>query len=191
MVREGNPLWIWEEEIPSDYCELLIQRAKDGVLQDAAVGGVVRSDAGVVDKEVRDTNICWVNDRFDPVTLLLFNYVLRANVAAEWFVDVTGIQAIQLGQYKDGGFYKPHQDANYGSEDNLGLTRKLSIVLMLSEPDAYEGGDLVLKLGDDFIAPRKQGTIVVFPSTTYHTVTPVTKGERFTAVGWSVGKPWR
>lgn len=191
MVREGNPFWVWEKEIPDEYCEALIDRAKQGGFQDASIGNVTSGGAGTVDKTQRDTNICWVHDRLDPVSLLMFNYVLRANLNAEWFVELSSIEPIQLGQYKDGGFYKPHQDSNYGSENAFGLTRKLSIVLMLSDADAYEGGDLVLKLGEDVIAPRHRGTIIVFPSTTYHTVTPVTKGERFTAVGWVVGKPWR
>lgn len=190
MVREGNPFWIWEKEIPDEYCEELIGRTKQGEFQQAAVGSIV-SGAGVVDKTTRDTNICWINDKFDPVSLLMFNYVLRANLNAEWFVELSGIEPIQLGQYKEGGFYKPHQDSNYGCENNVGLTRKLSIVLMLSDAEAYEGGDLVLRLSEDTVMPKQRGTIIVFPSTTYHTVTPVTKGERFTAVGWSVGKPWR
>lgn len=191
MVREGNPFWIWEEELSADYCDALIARTKEAGFEEATIGNTAIDVPGIVNKEARDTNICWLNDRFDPVSLLLFNYVLRANTSAEWFLDINGIEPIQLGQYKDGGFYKPHQDASFGSENNLGVTRKLSVVAMLSDAEAYEGGDLVLKIGSDFIVPRKRGTIIVFPSLTFHTVTPVTGGERFTAVSWAVGKPWR
>lgn len=193
MVREGNPFWVWEAEIPGDYCEALIKRTKEGALHDASIGGHIGIGAGggVVDKNRRDTDICWVDDRLDPVSLLMFNYALRANINAEWFLDISGIDSVQLSQYKDGGFYEAHHDAGIGTENAFGVTRKLSVVLMLSEEDAYEGGDLVIKLNKDFVVPRKRGTIVVFPSPTFHTVTPVTKGERFTAVAWTLGKPWR
>jgi PKHD-type hydroxylase len=190
MVREGNPFWIWEQEIPEEYCDAVIKRADEESAQEAEVGNVSLNQGGVVNKQYRDTNIKWLGDKFEPISLLLFNYVLRANTSAQWFFDLNGIEPIQIGQYKDGGFYNTHQDAGFGTESVFGTTRKLSVVLMLSDNNAYEGGDLVLKLTDDFVVPNKRGTIIVFPSPTYHVVTPVTKGERYTAVSWVVGKPW-
>lgn len=190
MVREGHPFWIWEQEIPADYCDAVINRAAEERVHKAEVGNTALKQGGVVDKQHRDTNVQWLNDKFEPISLLLFNYALRANNNAKWFVDVSGIEPIQIGQYKDGGFYNTHQDAGFGTESVFGTTRKLSVVLMLSDENAYEGGDLVLKLAEDFVVPNKRGTIIVFPSPTYHVVTPVTKGERYTAVSWIVGKPW-
>ena len=61
----------------------------------------------------------------------------------------------------------------------------LSATLFLTEPDAYEGGDLVIE--DHFGAqPVKlaAGDMILYPSTTLHRVTPVTKGERISAVFW-------
>ena len=34
---------------------------------------------------------------------------------------------------------------------------------------------------------KKKGTVVVFPSTSWHKVEPVTKGKRYSLVAWAEG----
>lgn len=61
----------------------------------------------------------------------------------------------------------------------------LSATLFLTDPDRYEGGDLVIE--DHFGAqPVKlaAGDMILYPSTTLHRVTPVTQGERISCVFW-------
>ena len=36
----------------------------------------------------------------------------------------------------------------------------------------------------------KKGTLIVFPSFTWHRVNPITKGHRKVLVGWLLGKPF-
>lgn len=61
----------------------------------------------------------------------------------------------------------------------------LSFTLFLSEPEAYEGGDLVLELpGGDRRLRLPAGHAVLYPSTVLHQVEPVLSGERLVAVGW-------
>ena len=56
----------------------------------------------------------------------------------------------------------------------------------------YEGGDLRLYGGDDYdTAPKKQGTIIGFPSYVLHEVTPVTSGVRYSLVGWAQGPKFK
>ena len=38
---------------------------------------------------------------------------------------------------------------------------------------------------------RPQGSMIVFPSYTYHCVTPVTKGTRYSLVLWANGEPFK
>ena len=38
---------------------------------------------------------------------------------------------------------------------------------------------------------RPQGSIIIFPSFTYHCVTPCTRGTRYSLVLWSLGRPWQ
>ena len=65
----------------------------------------------------------------------------------------------------------------------------LSFVLPLSDPESYEGGELVLKPSfQEKSIPLEQGKIIVFPSFILHKVTPVTSGTRYMLVGWLRGK---
>ena len=70
--------------------------------------------------------------------------------------------------------------------------RKLTMVVQLSESDAYSGG--VLELMPDaniHAAETGRGTATVFPSFVLHRVTPVTAGERWSLTIWSHGPAFR
>lgn len=61
----------------------------------------------------------------------------------------------------------------------------VSATLFLNEPDTYEGGELVI---EDTFGPRAvklaAGDMVLYPGTSVHSVTPVTKGVRLAAFFW-------
>jgi len=61
----------------------------------------------------------------------------------------------------------------------------LSCTLFFSEPDEYEGGELVI---DDVFGSKSvklpAGHMILYPSTSVHRVTPVTRGERFSSFFW-------
>ena len=70
----------------------------------------------------------------------------------------------------------------------LGLVRKLSVSLQLSDPNDYDGGDLVINTGGGLQKmKREQGTITVFPSYNLHKVMPIERGTRYSLVGWVSG----
>ena len=61
----------------------------------------------------------------------------------------------------------------------------LSFTVWLSDPQHYQGGELVLEspAGEEsFRLPA--GHALLYPSTLLHRVEPVTRGERLVAVGW-------
>lgn len=77
----------------------------------------------------------------------------------------------------------------YGShvDDALmaGVRSDLAFTLFLSDPAAYQGGQLVVEepAGDaEFRLPA--GSLLLYPATTLHRVAPVTAGTRRAAVGW-------
>lgn len=86
-----------------------------------------------------------------------------------------------LSRYDAGMHYGSHVD------DALmdGQRTDLSFTVFLSEPDTYDGGELVI---DEPSAERpfKQvaGSMLLYPSNTLHRVTPVTRGQRLVLVGW-------
>ena len=81
----------------------------------------------------------------------------------------------------------------------IGKVRKLSITLMLSDPNDFEGGNLKFDFGSHEKNRYKeisgndnqQGSMIVFPSYKYHCVTPVTKGTRYSLVVWFNGRPMK
>ena len=61
----------------------------------------------------------------------------------------------------------------------------LSATLFLTEPEEYEGGELLVD--DTFGAHSvklRAGSLVLYPSTSLHRVTPVTRGSRICAFFW-------
>ena len=61
----------------------------------------------------------------------------------------------------------------------------LSMTLFISEPDEYEGGELVIE--DTYGSQRVKlaaGDMVLYPATSLHRVTPVTKGRRLASFFW-------
>ena len=61
----------------------------------------------------------------------------------------------------------------------------LSCTLFLAEPDAYDGGELVVE--DLFDAPRIKlpaGDMLLYPGTSVHRVEPVTRGHRLASFFW-------
>lgn len=76
--------------------------------------------------------------------------------------------------------------------------RKISMTVNLSDPNDYEGGNLKFDLGPHIKERykvceeiRPQGSVIIFPSFSYHCVTPVTSGTRYSLVLWCLGKPWQ
>ncbi|MEQ6250217.1 Fe2+-dependent dioxygenase [Sulfitobacter sp. HNIBRBA3233] len=65
------------------------------------------------------------------------------------------------------------------------LRTDLSMTLFLSEPEAYEGGELVIE--DHYGAQTVKlpaGDMILYPSTSLHEVTPVTSGTRVSSFFW-------
>lgn len=61
----------------------------------------------------------------------------------------------------------------------------LSCTLFLSAPKEYDGGELVIQLGEQELAYKLDpGSAILYPSTTIHQVAPVTRGARIVAITW-------
>jgi PKHD-type hydroxylase len=121
--------------------------------------------------------IAWVYRKLTDV-------VLSSNNAHFKFDLFSFGESLQFTQYDaPSGKYNYHVDKVVN-----GPIRKLSMVLQLSDEQSYEGGEFEI-LDSDIPEqlPRKQGTVLLFPSYTMHRVTEVTKGTRHSLVGWING----
>src|SRR6266540_3178376 len=87
-------------------------------------------------------------------------------------------------------FSRYDADMHYGShvDDALmdGMRTDVSFTLFLSEPDSYDGGELVIEsaAGEDAMK-LAAGSLLAYPSTSLHRVAAVTRGARLAAVGWA------
>jgi PKHD-type hydroxylase len=89
--------------------------------------------------------------------------------------------------YRDGGTYGAHVDSALMQVPGTPLTVRsdLSATLFLSEPDEYDGGELEIE--DTFgiqAVKLAAGDLVLYPSSSLHRVTPVTRGARFASFFW-------
>lgn len=86
-----------------------------------------------------------------------------------------------FSRYRSGDQYGPHVDEAIID----GARADVSFTLFLSDPNAYDGGELVIEdsSGNDAHKPSA-GCLVLYPATSLHRVAPVTRGERLAAVGW-------
>ncbi|MEM6720475.1 MAG: 2OG-Fe(II) oxygenase [Bacteroidota bacterium] len=142
------------------------------------------------DDELRKSSVMFIDNtpENDWIYSKLASIAMASNQERYWF-DLLGFhQELQLTRYSTGDFFDWHLDFGAGEIS----ARKLSMTIQLSEPDAYEGGDLEFMINQKVVkAPREKGTIVVFPSFIMHRVTEITKGTRQSIVGWVSGPPYR
>tara|TARA_B100000795_G_scaffold132155_1_gene98610 strand:+ start:473 stop:1099 length:627 start_codon:yes stop_codon:yes gene_type:complete len=139
---------------------------------------------------IRDSEVQWIED--SPETQWLYQKILRlakqANDAMYNFHLTHINNAIQFTRYKKGGSYDWHIDLGPG----VTAFRKLSMVMLLSDPLEFEGGALELRLGNTLeTAPlNHRGSVVFFPSYILHRVLPVITGTRESLVVWISGYPF-
>ncbi|MFN7727385.1 MAG: Fe2+-dependent dioxygenase [Rubrivivax sp.] len=92
-----------------------------------------------------------------------------------------------FNRYAVGQTYGNHvdQSVRYHPQTRRPLRTDLSCTVFLSEPDAYDGGELVVQ--DTYGEQRIKfaaGDAVLYPGTSVHRVEPVTRGERRAAFLW-------
>jgi PKHD-type hydroxylase len=180
------------ETVPWAYWENGFLNSELDKLEDLASGA---SSQAIVnsgyDDTIRRSSIDWLHLSEDTQWVYdrLGQIVARLN-ASYFNFDLTGFgEPVQLTKYvsTNNGNYDWHID-----NGSAGISRKLSVVLQLTNPNDYEGGELQLKGPNNVISiPRQRGLLTAFPSYTTHRVTPVTRGNRHSLVLWVTGPKFR
>jgi PKHD-type hydroxylase len=128
--------------------------------------------------------------RGDPVAVELGNIILARLGRHPQFVSASLAEKIWppvFNCYQDGGHYGTHSDAALMRLPEAGLTLRsdLSATLFLSDPAEYDGGELVIEQAFGAQAVKlAAGDMVLYPSSSLHQVTPVTRGQRICAITW-------
>ena len=185
-----NSIWqMWARDISPTTCNKIIQECEQLPPKEAAVGG---QSVNAVDSKVRKSEIRWAGD-IQWIKDLIYGYAATANRNAFGF-DINYLQDVQFTIYKgsDEGHYDWHYDTFWAGEN--AYDRKISVIIQLSNPSDYEGGEFLLE--DQYEQPnttelKERGTVLCFPSFLGHTVKPVTKGIRKSLVAWIEGPKFR
>lgn len=186
LTAESSPNepYAWASEIFSPQeLDLIIDIGKTLPQED---GGV--NNSGIPSLDTRRSKVAWIKPEIN--TEFIFQRIAEAvrSINDSFYkYDLTEMENIQFSEYDSSylGMYRNHTDDGFEA-----YQRKLSFSLQLSSPEDYEGGDLLMyrfKLDNPFEVVKQRGLIAVFPSWTIHEVTPVTKGTRYTLVGWCHG----
>ena len=188
-----NNYWYFTKALPDHFCDKLIEFGKSKKEQLGITGGLQRDakkskHSQVIHKEEdlkeeellnlkkrRDSNIVWLSEKW--LYRYLHHYVRVANHNSGWNFEWSYSEAAQFTKYKLNQFYDS-----------------------LSDPKDYKGGEFEFKFNDDANGDtytkickevQPKGSIVIFPSDTYHRVKPVTEGIRYSLVLWSCGNSWK
>lgn len=89
--------------------------------------------------------------------------------------------------YQSQGHYGNHVDSaiQYSTQAGQNIRTDVSITVFLSEPEEYEGGELIVE--DNYGCHEVKldaGDAILYPATSLHRVEPVTQGQRIAAFTW-------
>jgi len=182
--------WAYNKNLfTSEECTKIIEYCKSYNLNSGTVISD-NSDDKIIDNSIRTSNVVFIQpvEEFQWVYRRLTDAIVDLNTKYFNF-DLYGLtESLQFSEYNSpGGKYDAHID-----KLTHGVIRKLSIVLQLSDPSTYTGGEFqLLDNGDPETLQKEQGTLLVFPSYTLHRVCPVTSNVRYSLVGWVSGKQFK
>lgn len=179
-AREVSPVWVIPHALSDSELKYL-----DSLLVGAEIE---QGDTFGVNNKRHNVGIIWLRDavKFSWIYAKLSSHVARAN-AENFNMSLTSIETLQYTLYNEesGSYYGQHIDQLLDVTSSS--ARKLSFVIQLSDPLEYEGGDLNIYTGTDFVTPKNRGDMIFFHARTLHEVTEVTRGMRRSLVGWVHG----
>jgi len=125
--------------------------------------GIVRSELGISLKAA-----LLGNDEFK-------SFALPRAIAVPEFVRYDA--GMSFGLHTDAALFNPHSSNTFRTD--------LAVTVFLSDPNTYDGGELIVHIGAAEVAFKfKAGDAVVYPAEYLHRVLPVTRGTRLAVVTW-------
>jgi len=178
-----------KEAFTPEECAKIIEIGEN---PDTASVGSPSIAGGKINDTIRKCSLNWIRSDIEENKWIFQRLSAIVPKINEQFFnfDLEYFESLQFTKYEASedetatdDFYSKHIDMLYSGV----TTRKLSFTIQLSDPETYEGGDLRIHSGSEHTIPRDQGTFTGFPSYILHEVEPVTKGTRYSLVGWVCG----
>ena len=125
-----------------------------------------------------------------PLTHHLGDMILAALTQNSLFTSAAlplNILPPYFNRYENGETFGFHVDnaIRWVQGTNQKIRTDLSCTIFLSEPDEYEGGELVVEDTYGYHEVKlPAGDLILYPSTSVHEVSPVTQGSRVASFFW-------
>ncbi|MDH3635630.1 MAG: Fe2+-dependent dioxygenase [Gammaproteobacteria bacterium] len=123
-------------------------------------------------------------DRFNALNNVIMTELVQNPIYLQTAMPAR-IAAPIYARYEPGMAYGGHIDDPIMGPPGSRYRSDISITIFLNGPDEYEGGELCIESPN---GNRKiklaAGHAILYPSTSYHSVSQVTAGERLVAITW-------
>ncbi|WP_108787085.1 Fe2+-dependent dioxygenase [Erythrobacter sp. Alg231-14] len=144
-----------------------------------------RETAGAVARGVKRNEQAVMNDTAGAQMRDAIVPIISENPVVKAAARPRRISAPMIARTGPRGYYGAHVDNALMGTGDARLRSDISFTLFLSEPDEYDGGELVVHTaGMTQSIKGEAGELVLYPSTSIHEVRPVTRGSRVVCVGW-------
>jgi PKHD-type hydroxylase len=140
-----------------------------------------RATAGFAARMVKNNRQATGDRRLDTVRKRVAARIVDNDVF-QMAVRPKSLSTVMFSRYERSMHYGRHVD------DALidGMRSDVSFTLFLSDPDDYQGGELVIEsTAGEEAYKLAAGSLIAYPATTLHRVADVTRGARLAAVGWA------
>ena len=157
----------------------LLEQSEKLVWRDGA------ATAGATAQRVKRNQQADLSSRAGAALRAQVETALRAHPVVQAAAWPKRISKLLLSRMEAGDGYGLHVDNPLMGSGDQRLRTDLSFTLFLSDPQDYQGGELVVDLMGETRAIKGQaGDVVLYASTSLHQVAPVTAGSRLVCVGW-------
>jgi SM-20-related protein len=187
------------EFLPAEFCEQLCSEMKSAT---ATLGTIWNHETGRKFIEVVKKRKEYIGLPVESESLIRENLLqLMPNIAEHFGVELKDVQPIKFTRYDEGDYYRIHLDISPYHEAPPDISeRKVSVIIFVNqegenlEEGDYVGGNLTFYgLLDDphwknvgLPLESEAGLLLAFRPDTFHEVTTVTEGSRFTITTWFV-----
>ena len=156
-----------------------------------ALVGQQEAKQGAYDTKKRITTISWIPFKAMPDMYRIIDKTMKqVNGNHFGYEGMTITEPAQFTEYPKGGFYDWHMDAEVHCQFEPPV-RKISMTILLSPPNEFEGGDLEFMTEGNKPPQLLQGQAIFFCSLIRHRVAKVKKGVRLSLVMWFGGPPFK
>ena len=171
-------------------CQDIINMGHQQKTQEALVGHK-HGKEGKHDTKKRITTISWIPFKEMPEMYKILERTMKqVNGNHFGYEGMMITEPAQFTEYPKGGFYDWHMDAEVNCRFEPPV-RKISMTILLSPDNEFEGGDLEFMTEGNKPPQLLQGQAIFFCSMIRHRVAKVKKGMRRSLVMWFGGPPFK